>query len=369
MHKLAESTEHDYCFLADLTDPHRFGIKGSTITEHPRFHRLKTWRLWKVFFHPGLLAWALGRKVDTLVITSVPYCLSYWIVPLIARARGKRVIFWTIGWIHDERGPKNWLRVIFNSLANSMLLYGHNAKQLALQRGFRADRMHVVYNSLDYAEQCKAREQVTPEVIRQTRQELFAELERPLLVCCSRLQAHRQLNLVIEAMGILKKQGRPANLLLIGDGPELERLRAQGREADVDVHFFGACYDETVLARLIMASDLTVAPGMVGLTAMQSLAYGTPVLTHDDIFNQSPESDSLEPGVTGQLFRYRDVDDLALKIREWFERPVDREETRKKCFSIIERFYNPDFQVRVVNRAVSGLPADDIFWMRENPPE
>lgn len=367
LQKLARSTRNSYCFLADTTDPQRFGIKGSTIESDPEFHRIRTWRIGRVFFHPGLLAWAVGRKVDTFVIASVPYCLSYWILPLLARLRGKRVIFWTIGWIQDERGFKNWLRTTFNSLAHTLLFYGHHGKQLAMDRGFHSDRLHVVYNALDYESQKRFRSAVTPADLVQTRRQLFASPDDPVLVCCSRLQPHRQLGLVVSALEKLRGQGIRMNLLLIGDGPERERLEAQAAAAGVAVHFFGACYDEAILSRLIMSADLTVAPGMVGLTAMQSLAYGTPVLTHDDPYQQAPESESLEPGVTGQFFRYQDVDDLAAKILDWFERGPDREWIRQRCQNIIERFYNPDFQARVIERAVEGLPADDLFWMKEPP--
>jgi glycosyltransferase involved in cell wall biosynthesis len=255
--------------------------------------------------------------------------------------------------------------VRFYSLANAWLFYGHFGKQMAIQRGFPADKLHVVYNALNYSQQVAARRNVTAEDLQKVRQELFAEPELPILVCCSRLQPHRQLHLVIAAMRLLADRGCRVQLLLISDGPERERLESQAREAEVPVHFYGACYDEPTLARLIMAADLTVAPGMVGLTAMQSLAYGTPVLTHDDVDHQAPESESLTPGLTGQLFRYGDVADLAQQIAAWFAARPDRERIRQACEDIIKRFYNPEFQARVIDRVVGGLPADDLFWQRE----
>lgn len=365
LRRLAASKQNEYWFLAATWDPQRQGVKGSPIEQHSRFRSLWTWRLGSLFFQPGLLGWALGRQVDTLVIAAVPHCLSYWIAPWLARLRGKRVIFWTIGWIQDERGPKNLLRVAFYSLANSLLMYGHYGKVLAMQRGFRPERMHVVYNALDYETQSRHRSAVTPEMIQETRRSLFPDPETPILVCCSRLQPHRQLGLVIAAMARLREQSVCPNLLLVGDGPEKERLQQQAAEAGVPVHFYGACYDEAILSRLIMSCDLTVAPGMVGLTAMQSLAYGTPVLTHDDPYQQAPESDALEPGLTGQFFRYQDVDDLARKIREWFAQRPDRDLVRQSCLRMIERFYNPEYQARVIERAVAGEPANDLFWMYE----
>ena len=42
-----------------------------------------------------------------------------------------------------------------------------------------------------------------------------------------------------------------------------------------------------------------VSPGNVGLTAIHSLSYGTPVLTHNNFNNQMPEVESIQPGFNG----------------------------------------------------------------------
>ena len=40
-------------------------------------------------------------------------------------------------------------------------------------------------------------------------------------------------------------------------------------------------------------SDLTVSPGNIGLTAIHSLSYGTPVCSHSNFNNQMPESEAI----------------------------------------------------------------------------
>ena len=52
------------------------------------------------------------------------------------------------------------------------------------------------------------------------------------------------------------------------------------------IWFYGACYDESKLGELIFNADLCVSPGNVGLTAVHSMGYGTPVITHNN-FAQS----------------------------------------------------------------------------------
>src|SRR5439155_1448825 len=106
------------------------------------------------------------------------------------------------------------------------------------------------------------------------------------------------------------------NVLLVGDGPEKESLQSMAARLRIPVKFFGACYDEATLARLTMVAHVTVSPGKIGLTAMQSLAYGTPVITHDDHTAQGPEWEAILPGRTGALFHAGDVRHLASVIKE-----------------------------------------------------
>ena len=105
---------------------------------------------------------------------------------------------------------------------------------------------------------------------------------------------------------------------------------------------------------------------MVGLTAMHSLAYGTPVITHDDEMFQSPEWEIILPGSNGGFFRRGDARDLARAIREWTGSEFTSEDTRRRCHCMLDRIYNADFQRRAFDWAVGGRPADDLFWMKED---
>jgi hypothetical protein len=130
------------------------------------------------------------------------------------------------------------------------------------------------------------------------------------------------------------------------------------------VHFEGACYDEHRIAELISASTVTVAPGKVGLTAMHSMVYGVPVITHSDADDQMPEWEAIIPGVTGALFARDSVEGLEAAIREWTRDPWPSEPTRRACESIIDRFWNPHVQRRLIEHAVLGRPADDLLPLR-----
>jgi glycosyltransferase involved in cell wall biosynthesis len=362
--ELCSSESPHYIFLGDAADPihevQELDITAPVIAS--RYVRTRSYASWRWFWQPGLLPKALLSGADTWILLSLPTNLSVWTTAAAGRVLGKNVVFWGHGWIKEYNSSRRTLRRLFFRLAKSILLYGHNAKELAIRDGFPADRLHVVYNSLDHATQLKLRAKPGEGIDFRARAAYFNRPELPTLVCTSRLTAQRDLTMAIHAMAVLKRQGLEANLLLIGDGPQREQLAALSRECGVDVHFVGACYDETKIARLMQCSELTLAPGKVGLTAIHSLTYGVPVVTHSDPSEQMPEFEAVIDGWNGVLFQRGEVNDLARAIREGLSLSHSLEQSRRRCYEVIDRFYNPAHQAQIIARAVRGEPVADDGW-------
>ena len=219
----------------------------------------------------------------------------------------------------------------------------------------------MIYNSQDMAEQIAAREKVSVTRTDQIRRELFGDTETPVVICTTRLIALRRLDLLIDAIAELKRRGTKANLIIVGDGEERASLEAQAIACGVGTHFEGACYNEQRIAELVMASNVTVAPGMVGLTAMHSMVYGVPVVTHNDADDQMPEWEAIIPGKNGSLFSKNNLASLADAIQLWLSTQYPTAATKAACHAIMDRFWNPTYQRRAIERAVCGEYADDLF--------
>lgn len=361
--ELLADASHDYLLVGDLTSTVEPTIKAWLPPDMKRYVAAPCRMVGPIMWQSGLICLSLRRDLKTIVYLGNAAWPATWISVLLARLMGKRVLFWTHGWIRRETGLKAIFRNTFYRLAHGLLLYGHVAKMIGLANGFSADRLHVIYNSLDYPQQKQQRIQTTEPQLQEIRRSLFPK-ERPIIVCTTRLIPVRRLDLLLQAVRKLADQGTSCNLLLVGDGPERPTLESQAREMGLSVCFYGACYDEAKLSQLMMASNVTVAPGKVGLTAMHSLAYGTPVVTHGDADHQMPEWEAITPGVTGSFFQRDDVDSLAQAILPWVRQIGTRPATRQACLNIIERFYHPAFQCRTIHRAVDGKPADDLYWQK-----
>lgn len=358
MQELVENARFSPVFYGDSQDPHHSGIEAWHTPADVSFVHTPTFSIKKrILLQRGLLRLSLRRDVHTIVFLGNARFVMTWIAALLARLTGKRVLFWTHGWSRHESGIGGWIRRRFYRLADGLLLYGNRARDIGIQEGFPPQDLYVIFNSLNCARQQALRQQLTPTDLLQVRRELFSEPERPLLIGTARLTHAKRFDLLLAAAHELGRTGQPVNVLLVGDGPARKHLAQQAAELSVDTHFYGACYDEAVLARLIASANVSVVPGSIGLTAIHSLVYGTPVVSHDDGDVQKPEWEAIVPEVNGSLFPVGDVVGLAKAIRFWLHAGLTPPAVRQRCYTIVDTYYTPSFQRQEIDRAVAGVPA------------
>jgi glycosyltransferase involved in cell wall biosynthesis len=281
-----------------------------------------------------------------IFIIGDPYCLSNWCILILGRLMHKKVCLWTHGWYGRESLLKKHIKLKFFKLAYHIFLYGDYAKKLMINERIPAKKMTCIYNSLDYDKHLKLRNLLEPDAVYKAH---FKNLNKTLLFV-GRLTKQKKLDMLLQAVALLKNKSLLVNLILVGDGEKKQELLLLSEKLDISnqIWFYGACYEEDVLSTLIYNADICVSPGNVGLTAIHSLSYGTPVITHDDFTKQMPEFEAIQEGETGSFFRYNNVDSLVETIYKWFNKDIDRIELRNKCYFIIDLKYNPHFQISVL---------------------
>ena len=320
------------------------------------------WRLVKnkwfgsrFLWQSGVVRLAVTREFDAIIYLGVVYHLSTWASCFLARLTGKKTFMWSHGFLREEKGLKGFVRSTFYRLCDEMLLYHNRARDIFIKRGFNPRKLKVIYNSLDVEKQKQVREKNDKNNIEDMRKSLFKDVSLPILLWIGRLTRQKSLDMILVATEKLDSLNKKVNILFIGDGPEKENLDtlARGLGLSDRVVFYGACHDEDKLGTLIAMADICVAPGEVGLTCMHSLAYGTPVITHDNFDFQMPEYEAIKPGVTGAFFKYKDIDSLAETIDAWIsDIQYSRNEIRQNCYKVIDVFYNPAYQVSVINQVI-----------------
>jgi glycosyltransferase involved in cell wall biosynthesis len=174
----------------------------------------------------------------------------------------------------------------------------------------------------------------------------------PLLVVVSRLRVYKRVDVVIEALALLRERLPRVRLLIAGTGTDETRLRSLVRRRGLEEEvFFLGHVSEAEKRRLIARAHVFCTASEIegwGLTVIEANALRTPVLAAD-----SPgHRDSVRVGETGLLFppgdaralaalafrlltHERESRDLAIAGRTWAER-FTWDETVKRTLSILE---------------------------------
>ncbi len=333
----------------------QLGIHEAKLHYLKNFYIRNRWMIWQ----SGIIPKLLSESFDVAIFLGDSVCLSTWVAAIICKLRKKRLVLWGHGFYGNESVIKLFIRKIFYRLADQHLLYERRGKFLMMEKGFDAANLYVIFNSLDYDTHLKIRD----SHINADKSKVFPFFKNPCLpviIFVGRLTKEKNLELLIDAAKFINIDNAKFNLLIIGGGSFFDELK-QKAKAGIEnewVYFFGPLYEESRLGEYIAISDLCVSPGNVGLTAVHSLALGTPVCTHGNLDNQMPEAESIRQGYNGFYFEEHNIESLVNGIENWFGSGVDRNLIRSRCYEVVDKFYNPYYQLTVIDRAINQLPPE-----------
>ena len=318
---LDEDGRIDVTFASDIRG--RDGIAVMDPRELRRHVRTRSHRSGALEWQSGVIRLLLRRRYDDVVLLGDVSTLSTWVASLIARSRRMRVHFWTIGWHRPETGLKRRIRLAFYRLAHQLLLYGSTARDIGLDMGFPARRMRVIGNSVE--------QMTAPEELRTLR--IPSKEPGELWVgAVIRLSAVKRLDLLVSAAAELVAQGSRVRVVLVGAGPMRDELTRQARSQSVRMDVIDPVYGAEALGAVYERLDITVVPAAAGLTAIQSMSFGVPVVSDDAPYAQMPEWEAIVPGRTGELYAAGDPHSLAQAIDRLASRLADdREPVASAC--------------------------------------
>ena len=316
-------------------------LKGKTALQKKR-------HLGPFDYQTGVIPLLWRKEYNVYLVFANTKTLSTWIFALLSKlCPKKKVYFWSHGFYGKETKMEARIKKFLFKLPNGgTFVYGNHSRDLMIKAGVKPDKVFTLHNSLAYDQQVEIRKTLSKEPIYT---EHFGN-DNPNLFFVGRLTPIKQLDMVLDAIALCNSKGKNYNMTFIGGGEEMDNLKRKADELNISeqVWFYGPCYDEKVLSSLIYNADLCVAPGNIGLTAMHSMVFGTPCITHDDFPYQMPEFEAIIPHKTGCFFKRNSVEDLAAKIDEWFINDgKERATVRENCMKEIDSSWNPYFQIEV----------------------
>lgn len=123
------------------------------------------------------------------------------------------------------------------------------------------------------------------------------------VIYVGRLAEHKNINLLIDALAILRLQGIEPFVSIVGEGPERVRLESRVVRAGLsNVRFLGRVESDTDVVSMVKAARVFAFPSVregFGLAPLEAMAAGLPVVAvaHE----QNASTELIESGVTGLL--------------------------------------------------------------------
>lgn len=301
----------------------------------------------KVLWRTKILTLPFKKSYKFFFITA-DRPVSYIPFLILCRIFHKKVYCWGHGFKEHFKRFKI-LEKLYRSTTEVFFTYGQSGKNRMQELGWPQGKLDVIYNSLN--------SEVLPEDNIQLKSSVYKDHfnnDYPILIFIGRLIKSKRIDWLIQSVSELRSNGLNLNLMLIGNGPEYSNLVELSSNLSINEHiwFYGECYDERELSGLLYNADLCVSPGEVGLTALHTMSYGVPVISHDNFYKQGPEYELIVSNQTGLLYEYGNYDDMVIKIRDWFSCDHDRSHIRENCYYLVNNKWNSNYQLELLIKTI-----------------
>ncbi len=243
--------------------------------------------------------------------------LSRWLgKPFVMTARGS-----DLNLIGQYGLPRRWMRWASRRAAACI---GVSAALVDVMRGWQVPegKLHVMRNGVDLS-------RFRPVDQGEARKALGLRAEGPMLLMVGNLVELKGHALVIEAMATLRAQFPQVQLLIVGEGPERQRLQAQLTDQGLEsqVRLVGAVPNAELAPWYSAADALVLASSREGWpnVLLEAMACGTPVVaTRCGGVPEIVASDEV-----GSLVEVRDADHIAAAVASQIRRRPSRESVRR----------------------------------------
>ena len=264
---------------------------------------------------PGVFRLLSRERPDVVIVSGWS---TFGAQAAIVWCRLKRVPYLLVVESHDHYSRRTWRRVVKDAVvprvvrgAAGVLVTGSLVRTSMLARGARADRIEIFANTID-VEEFGAR----ADALAGRRAELRARLgiadDEVAVVCVARLVEQKALDTLLRAAAAA---GPPVIVLLVGDGPERQRLESLAAELRSRVVFTGSIAWEGIIESYV-ASDVFALVSRHepwGVVVNEAASCGLPLILSDHV---GAAHDLLRPGENGVLVPPDDLAATTAALRE-----------------------------------------------------
>lgn len=240
-----------------------------------------------------------------------------------------KLMWWGHGTLGNQGKFGQILRLFFYKNSKGVLIQGKKGVEILSQAGMNQEHLFLVGNNLNDSDLGYLNNEIKPKQATNTINILFV----------GRVVKEKRIDLLLEALQLLKKEGKSFACKVIGAGPILEELKKQAQDVDLnnEVEFCGAKYGSE-LSQYFLDADLMVIPDYVGLSIIQGLSYGLPFICSDDFEFHGPEMEVFQSKINGTLYPKNDVKALKNQIIYWHQKLSQQNTIALDCINSIENY-------------------------------
>lgn len=238
------------------------------------------------------------RNTDLVVVEHANKFVWNHILLALCRLGLRRVAFWGLGENRQEGQIRisEWYRGRTLAWPAWWFAYTESSASYLTRAGICRDRITVVENAIDTTELQSTIAKFTESDLAEARSKIGIGSGDRVGIYCGMLHPVKSLPFLIECAGRIRNTIPNFHLVVVGGGPELQRVEQMAREKPW-LHVMGPRFGKEK-ALLLRLSEVALQPGRVGLVILDCFAAGLPLLT-TRIPIHGPEMDYLKEGRNG----------------------------------------------------------------------
>jgi glycosyltransferase involved in cell wall biosynthesis len=322
----------------------RVGLSKAVVKQHffVPYHEWRC-RTYTIRWQPRLTSMVRKLKPDLLVVMGHVGCVTYWHLGSLSKQMGFKYVTWQCGYEYNPNPIKSYLTNRFLRQFDYHLAYHTSAEKYLLAHGVTESRITVIHNTINEGEislfpRDKARQMVATE--------LGLPLDKPIVLYVGAILAEKKLDVLIDAVRMIKDMA--ISLIIIGKGPELEKLSSISADLDY-VKYPGRVVAD--VGRFFDAADIFVLPGTGGLAINEAMAHGLPIISS---FADGSAEDLIADGLNGYLLKEGNAAEIATYLEKLLKDPEARLRMGKVSRQLITTKYS---FMAFIDHVMEGLHA------------
>lgn len=238
-------------------------------------------------------------------------------------------------------------KILYKNIFNAGMCYTDEGYTILGSYGMKKENIFITLNSPDTNDLFQTIDNLKTKQLNK---------KKNRIIHVGRLVFWKRVDLLINAVDILKNEIPDIELIIVGKGEEENNLKQQVEKLGLNeyIKFIGAIYNEEELCFQFQQSDLYVLAGMGGLSINEAMCNSLPVICS---VCDGTEKHLVKDGFNGYFFNSDDLQDLVDKIRAVLINESLKLEMGKNSFDIIQKSVNINEVVKRYDVALAHIEA------------